>query len=158
MSTIAVSRRIYEMLIKHLVSIEEEKAYVIDKYYPELTNERSNFDELLSNYIKNIEDIVSNGIKLDEKAADTCPIVIIGSNIVLRDAYTNKLENLQIVSPFCSKINLDADSASYLSPMGRAFLLKKVYDDVKVETPMGIFEYKIEAIELPQDMYQPDSI
>lgn len=154
MSTVAVSKRIYEMLTKHLVSIEEEKAYVIDKYYPELTNERSDFQELLDNYIKNIEDIMSNEIKVDEKAADTCPIVIIGSNIVIRDACTDKLENLQIISPFCGKINLDTDSASYLSPMGRAFLLKRIHDNVKVETPMGIFEYKIEAIELLQDMPQ----
>jgi transcription elongation factor GreA len=137
-----------------MTSIEDEKICVIEKYYPEWTNERSDFQELLSTYIKSIKDIVSNDIKVDDKASDACPFVIIGSNIVLKDSYTNKLENLQIVSPFCDGNKFDVDSASYLSPMGRAFLLKKVHDDVKVETPMGIFQYKIEAIELPEDVFQ----
>ena len=154
MSEFVVSRRIFEMLAKHLISIEEEKTCVIEKYYPEWTNERSDFQELLSTYISNVEDIVSNKVKVNDKVADACPFVIIGSNIVLKDTYTNKLESLQIVSPFWPDMNFDANSASYLSPMGRAFLLRKVHDDVKVETPMGIFQYKIESIELPADVFQ----
>lgn len=154
MSSPVISKRIFELLVKHLIDVEEEKTSVIEKYYPVWTNERSEFQELLNSYIKNVEDLLYNVVKVDDKAADSCPLVIIGSNIILKDTYTNKLEELQIVSPFKGKINFDVDSASYLSPMGRAFLLKKVHDDVKVETPMGIFQYKIEGIELPADVFQ----
>ncbi len=154
MSSPVISRRIFETIVKHLIDIEEEKISVIEKYYPVWTNERSEFQELLNSYIKSVEDIIYNTVKVDENAEDTCPFVIIGSSITLKDAYTNKLEKLHIISPFNGDINFDVDSASYLSPMGRAFLLKKVNDNVKVETPMGIFEYKVEAIELPADVFQ----
>lgn len=142
-----VSRRVYEMLVKHLAEIEEEKSYVLEKFYPVLTNERTDFQELLNSYITNMQDIIHNQMKVEDGAADDCPFVIIGSNVTLRDTYTNKLEKLKIVSPFMSKISYDVDNASYLSPMGRAFLLKKINDDVRVETPMGIFEYQVKAIE-----------
>ena len=154
MSNPVISRRIFDTLVKHLTDIEEEKLCVIEKYYPVWTNERSEFQELLDSYIKSVEDIIYNVVKVDETAEDACPFVIIGSCITLKDAYTNKLEKLHLISPFKGEINFDVDSASYLSPMGRAFLLKKVNDNVKVETPMGIFEYKVEAIELPADVFQ----
>lgn len=154
MSKSVVSRQIYEMLVKHLIKIEEEKLSVIDKYYPVWTNERNDFQELLDSYIKRIENIIYNEVLVDDKASDACPFVLIGSQVMLKDCYSNKTEEMQIVSPFMGEINLNVDSASYLSPMGRAFLLKKVNDDVKVETPMGIFEYKVEGIELPPDMFQ----
>jgi transcription elongation factor GreA len=89
---------------------------------------------------------------VDDNASDECPFVIIGSQIILRDCYTNKTEEMQIVSPFMGEIDLNVNSASYLSPMGRAFLLKKIKDDVKVETPMGIFQYVVEDIKLPPDV------
>lgn len=153
MSKSVVSKQIYEMLVKHLIKIEEEKLHVIDKYYPVWTNERNDFQELLDSYIKSIENILYNEVQVEDNGPDACPFAIIGSQIILKDCYTNKTEEMQIVSPFMGEINLGIDSASYLSPMGRAFLLKKVNDDVKVETPMGIFQYKIEGIELPSDVF-----
>ncbi len=153
MSKTIVSKKTYEMLVKHLIKIEDEKLCVIDKYYPVWTNERHDFQALLDSYIKSIESIIYNGLTVDEKAPDTCPFVIIGSKVILKDCYTNKIEEMQIVSPFMGEVDLNVDSASYLSPMGRAFLLKKVKDNVKVETPMGIFHYTVEDIKLTPDMF-----
>jgi len=153
MSKSVISKQIYEMLVQHLIRIEEEKLNVIDKYYPVWTNERNDFQELMDSYITSVENILYNEVQVDDNGSDTCPFAIIGSQITLKDCYTNKTEEMQIVSPFMGEINLSVDSASYLSPMGRAFLLKKVNDDVKVETPMGIFQYKIEGIELPSNAF-----
>lgn len=153
MSRAAVSKRIYEMLIKHLTSIKEEKLNVIEKYYPVWTNERSDFQELMDSYIKSIENTIYNEIEVDDNASDACPFVIIGSQVMLKDSYTNKSEEVKIVSPFTEEMSFNVDSASYLSPMGRAFLLKKIEDDIKVETPMGIFQYIIKSIEIPPDMF-----
>jgi len=147
-----VSKRIFEMLIKHLKRIEEEKLNVIEKYYPVWTDERSDFQELMNSYIKSVENIIYNELEVMDNVPDTCPFVIIGSQVMLKDCYTNKTEELQIVSPFNDEMNMNVDNASYLSPMGRAFLLKKSNDDVTVETPMGIFQYRIESIELPAGM------
>lgn len=154
MSRAAVSRRIYEMLVNHLKRIEEEKLAVIEKYYSVWTNERSDFQELMDSYIKCIENAIHNELEINDNISDACPFVIIGSQVQMKDCYTNKIEELQIVSPFSDEKNYDVDNASYLSPMGRAFLLKKANDDVMVETPMGIFQYKIESIGLPENFYQ----
>lgn len=154
MSISVVSKCIYEMLIKHLIKVEEEKLCVLEKYYPVWTNERSSFQELLDSYIKGIENIIYNGVEVNDNASDTCPFVIIGSQVGLTDTYTNETEDIQIISPFNGEVNLDMDSASYLSPMGRAFLLKKVNDSVQVVTPMGILNYEIESIILPDDTFQ----
>lgn len=153
MSRAVVSKRIHKLLINHLTKIKEEKLYAIEKYYPVWTSERSDFQELLDSYIEGIESTLRNELEVDDNAPDACPFVIIGSRVLLKDSYTNKTEEMQIVSPFKDKINLNVDSASYLSPMGRAFLLKEINDEIKVETPMGIFQYRIEAIEVPSDMF-----
>ncbi len=154
MSKYVVSKRIYEMLIDHLTKIKEEKNFVIEKYYPVWTDERSDFQELMDSYIEGIDSILSYEVKVSDNGSDDCPFVIIGCQMILKDSYTNLTEEMQIVSPFNNGMDYSSDSASYLSPMGRSFLLKKVKDLVKVETPMGIFEYTIESIKLPSDILQ----
>lgn len=154
MSAFVISKDVFEMLVKHLIKIEDEKLYVIERYYPVYTNERSSFQELMDSYIKGIENILYNEVKVIENVSEACPFVIIGSHLVLKDIYTNMTEEIQIVSPFSGEADLKVDSASYLSPMGRAFLLKRINDNVKVETPMGIFQYIIEDIKFPGDIQQ----
>lgn len=154
MSAMVISRNIFELLVRHLIKIEDEKLYVIEKYYPSWTNERHSFQEILDSYIKELETIIYSQVTVSEAASDLCPFVIIGSRMVLRDESTNMAEDIQIISPFSGEADLNMDSASYLSPMGRAFLLKKVNDSVKVETPMGILNYRIEAVKLPDDLQQ----
>jgi transcription elongation factor GreA len=149
-----ISKRIFETLAQHLIDIEQEKNYVIEKYYPIWTNERGEFQELLNSYLKSIENMIYNEVDVDDNATDACPLVIIGSQVLVKDLYTNKTEEIQIVSPFVGELDFSADCASYLSPMGRAFLLKKAKDEVMVETPMGIFYYNIEAIALPGEVFQ----
>ncbi len=149
MSAIVVSRFIFEILIRHLIKIEEEKLDVIEKYYPQWTNERQSFQEIMDRYIKGLENIIYSEITVEDNASGTCPFVLIGSRMVLKNEDTAELENIQIVSPFNGEIDLNIDSASYLSPVGRAFLLKRVNDSVKVETPMGLLHYRIESVELP---------
>jgi transcription elongation factor GreA len=150
-SATVVPKFIFEILIRHLIKIEEEKIDVIEKYYPQWTNERQSFQEIMDKYIKGLENIIYNEIVVEDNASGTCPFVLIGSRMILKNEDTNEIEDIQIISPFNGEIDLNIDSASYLSPVGRAFLLKRVYDSVKVETPMGLLRYKIEAVELPDE-------
>ncbi len=152
MSAIVISRSIFELLVRHLTIIEDEKLYVLERYYPSLTAERQSFQEIMDSYIKELETLICSQAKVEESEDYTCPFVIIGSRMSIKDENTDLVEDIQIISPFLGEADLSMDIASYLSPMGRAFLLRKVNDSVKVETPMGILNYTIKAIELPRDL------
>lgn len=154
MSAIVISRNVFELLVRHLTKVEDEKLYVLERYYPSLTAERQSFQEIMDSYIKELETLICSRVKVEVAEDRTCPFVIIGSRMSIKDEDTDLVEDIQIVSPFLGEADLSMDIASYLSPMGKAFLLKKVNDSVKVETPMGIMSYTIQAVELPGDLQQ----
>lgn len=153
MSAIVISRSIFELLVRHLTKMEDEKLYVLERYYPSLTAERQSFQEIMDSYINELENLICSQVKAEESEDNTCPFVIVGSKMSIKDESTDLIEDIKIISPFLGEADLSMDAASYLSPVGRAFLLKKVNDSVKVETPMGILNYRIEAIELPGDLH-----
>lgn len=148
MSKIVLSRPIFEMLVKHMVDIEDEKDRIMDEYYPNVTEERDNFQQLMGSYIREIESYITNA-KVEETISTDCPFVTIGSIVEVEDLTYNETEKFQIVSPFISKVSVKWDCASYLSPMGKALLLKKVKDRVDIETPAGRSAYRIKSIVLP---------
>ncbi|MGE5678559.1 MAG: GreA/GreB family elongation factor [Pseudomonadota bacterium] len=154
MSVSVVPRRIFESLINHLIKIEDERLNVVDRYYPEWNDGRRSFQELLDSYISRMEKIIYNELKVDDSTSAVCPYVLIGSKLELENIHTALKEEIQIVSPFTGIIDFEVASASYLSPMGRAFLLRKVNDTVSVETPMGVMQYRINAIKPPDDIPQ----
>ncbi|SCG82106.1 hypothetical protein DW1_0493 [Proteiniborus sp. DW1] len=140
-------KTIYEKLIEHLVQIEEEKSEVIEEYYYEMSAERLEFETLIADYISQIYKYVKK-MKKSNKKSTNCPFVIIDSIVEVEDINSNEVERFKIVSPFLTTNPLDGDYASYLSPIGKALLLKKVGDHVLVETPMENIEYEIKSIEL----------
>lgn len=146
------SKEVFEVLVKHLVDIEEEKERLLERYYPETTDDREDFETIFDRYFKEIESYISNTAANDIDKSE-CPFVIIGSVVELEAEEDNELETYEIVSPFESKINSDFDCASYLSPMGRALLLKKKNDKIDIETPMGKFAYIVKAIKMPQKVF-----
>ncbi|MGE4284347.1 MAG: GreA/GreB family elongation factor [Clostridia bacterium] len=150
MSKEVVSKQMFEIMVKHLVNIEEEKEQVLGKYYPDITEKRDAYEAVITEYIKKIEGYISN-YKVDDAIKSACPCVIIGSIVELEDLQYNEIEKYQIVSPFESKMAFKTETASYLSPMGKALLLKRPNEQVNVETPMGKFAYIIKSIEVPQE-------
>ena len=152
MAGMNIPKTVFEVLVKHLVDIEEEKEQLLERYYPDITEERDMFRDFIDNYIKQIENYISNA-KTTKSAKRSCPFVIIGSIVEIEDLKYNEVERYQIVSPFESNLESGIDAASYLSPVGRALLLKKVKDKVTVETPAGQFTYLIRAIEIPEHYF-----
>lgn len=147
MSRIVLSSSIFDVLVKHLVDIEEEKDRIMDEYYPNLTNERDNFKQFIENYVKEIEGFIYNA-KIQKTASNDCPFITIGSTVEIEDLTYNEIEKIKIVSPFTNKVNMACNCASYLSPLGKALLLKKVNDRADIETPVGRSTYIVKAIEL----------
>ncbi len=150
MSGAVISRATYEYLVQHLVNIEDEKTNVINEFYPEETFEKREFEKFIADYISTIESFL-------EKASDNSrtelhlPFVTIGSIVEIAEVDSGELSTVQIVSPFFDKNITDVDCASYLSPVGKALLLKRVNDKVKVSTPIGEFNYTVKSIKIPAE-------
>jgi transcription elongation factor GreA len=145
-----ISRSVFEMLIKHLVDVEDEKDRIIIEFYPSFTKERDSFQKLIGDYISGIESRIYNiETKETEETAETgLPFVIIGSKVEVENLTYNEAEAFQIISPFTNESSINWDCASYLSPLGKEMLLKSIGDEVKIDTPAGKVIYKIKNIKL----------
>lgn len=112
-----------------------------------MSAERLEFEVLIEDYISNIKKYIEKA-KDSEKISTDCPFVLIDSIVEVEDINSKEVERFKIVSPFLTTNPLDGDFASYLSPIGKSLLLKKVGAHVLVETPMENIEYVVKSIEL----------
>jgi transcription elongation factor GreA len=134
-----------ERLIKHLVHIEEQKERILSEYYSAITAERRSVEVFIDEYIKNVEAYISD---CQARGAECSSLVIIGSTVEIEDIQYQEIDHYQIINPFESNIRGKTNTASFLSPMGRALLLRKPNEKVIVETPAGKFQYKILSVEM----------
>lgn len=151
MSNEAISRRVFEVLLKHLVDMEEMRGQLLDRYYPDITREREMFENLLSAYMEMIEQYI-NSAKIADNVEDTCPFIIIGSIVEIENLDDSGIETYQIVSPFESSMHSGIDSASFLSPFGRELILKRRMDKVTIENSAGQYNYVVRSINIPDEM------
>lgn len=147
----SISKKVFEILVKHLVDIEEKRGQLLDKYYPGFTKEREAFEDLLGAYINKIENVINNANVVDD-AADLCPFTIIGSIVELENLGSCEIEKYQIVSPFESSSYSEIDFASILSPLGKALLLKEAKDVIALDNSMGQHNYIINSISMPDEI------
>lgn len=141
-----LSRPVFQKIIETLVELEDRKSKLFDYYFPEKSEVRYEFEKFCDNYITNINNFIKNITVVDGKGNDL-PFVMIGSTVEILDLSSKKIYNYRIVPPF--KNNIGGDDVSFLSPVGKALLLKKVNEKVKVSTPAGIFCFQIKSIGFP---------
>lgn len=142
-----VPKEVFEKLVKHLVNIEDQQEKILNEYYAALTTERASFEFFITDYIQKVEKYLSS-CEVSETINEYCPRIIIGSTAVVEDVELKEKEKYQIISPFENNAKSIVETASYLSPMGRALLMKKPHEEVLVETPAGKFPYKILSVEM----------
>lgn len=147
MVRVTLSEASFNSLIKHLVKVEEEKKELIEKYFLEPSKERNEFEKLIEDYIKHIEQLVRNA-KKTQNLDNRLPFVTIGSEVEVLDLSCQEVFKYRIVNPFQS--NIKEGDVSFLSPMGKSLLLKKVGDEIEVRAPGGVFFYKVKSIQLLQ--------
>jgi len=133
----------YQKLITHLVNFEEHVDNIVNEYYPQPTQERLDVAELIGRYNHKLAEIVKN-IITSEEADYTFPCVIIGSSVVIRDLASREIFYYTISGPYHNVFS--SDDISYLSPVGRALLLRRAGDTVTVQTPSGKYDYEILSI------------
>ncbi|HHP51156.1 MAG TPA: GreA/GreB family elongation factor [Moorella mulderi] len=131
-----------KFLIRHLSAIEAEKNELIEKYYNDPSPEKKEVIELLEGYIHSIEKLLHGGV-----AGSACPFVMVGSQVEVQDLDSGEVLDLRLVNPFQGEPS--KGEIYYISPMGRALLLKKLGEEVEVKAPGGIFRYKIIGLKGP---------
>ncbi len=143
---VVLSKAVFEKIVESVANIEERKEKILQEFFPEPSKERSEIKEMLDQYILHIDELLKN-VVVQEKGDNALPFVIINSEVEILDAETKELLNLRIISPVEKEVQVD--DVSCISPLGRALLLKKAGDEVKVSAPAGTFGYQIQSIKIP---------
>lgn len=143
MANVTLSKEIFENLIKQLVYLEEEKLNIVDQYFPKISKNRNDFKEFIDDYIKRIDLLLKNS-KKSEINNNFIPFVTVSSEVEIQDVDYDDTLTFRIIDPAIGSVK-DGD-ASYLSPVGKSLLLKKVGDEATVKAPGGVFRYKIKSI------------
>ncbi len=138
-----LSAKTHENLLQHLVNIEDTKTQFIDNYFPGVSVQRTEAIVMLNNYISQLDNLLRQ-VQVAENADPQFPMVVVGSNITVRDLDTREAFTLRITPPFQDKFQ--SDDVSILSPVGKALLLKKVGDEARIKTPGGVIRYLVESI------------
>ncbi|HHX73322.1 MAG TPA: GreA/GreB family elongation factor [Firmicutes bacterium] len=138
------SETIFTSLVRQLAELEAGKSKLLEQYFPEPSQERDAFEALLEKYVHHLEGLLQDQ-KDRERVNGEVPFVTIGSAVEVVDAEAEEVFKYRIVNP--EKVNPVAGDISYLSPVGKSLLLKKVGDEVTVKAPGGVFRYRIKAIE-----------
>jgi len=146
-----LSKEVFEVLVKHLAETEEKMELLLEKFYPDF-RERKEFQDFINGYIRKVEECINNA-KVVENYKKFCPFVIIGSIVELENLNDREIEKYHIVFPFENNPDSEIDFASFLSPVGKALLLKKVKDKITIQNPMGKLTYSIKSINIPEEMF-----
>lgn len=154
---VMLSKTIFEKLIEHLVEVEENKNKILDFCFPDPCKKRDELREFFEKYISSIDTVVKK-IKVKDQAydntlvkendnhIDTFPFVIIGSEVEIVDDAVEESFSYKIVHPFENSKRID--EITYLSPVGKALMLKGINDTVSIDVPVGTLNYRINNIKL----------
>ncbi len=135
----------YESLLAHLVDFEERSKNIINMYFPDYSRQRDEFEELIDGYISALDEVVKE-VSLSDNSINKFPFVCLNSLVEVEDVEENETFNYRLIAPENnSKAN---NCVTILSPMGKALLCKKEGDTVSVNTPSGVYRYRIKSISL----------
>lgn len=145
---IFVTRDAFNSLLVNLVKLEEGISEIIDLFFRVPSKEAEDLKRVLNDYVRCLDGMVKR-VKIVANADNDFPNVVIGSEVVVEDITSGGTYTYKLVSPLWNKIG--SNEISFLSPMGKAMLLKKVNDKFIVKAPGGDFEYRILTVKLSAD-------
>lgn len=132
----------FESLLRQLVDFEEGRNEMVEAMFRGSSQARDQFVELLDRYIARLDGLVRNAGRSNE-AGRTIPFVTIHSEVDLTDLQTGETLHVSLINPFDS--GAECNEISFVSPMGRAMLMREPGDEITVNAPGGMFPYRILA-------------
>lgn len=142
---LALTTPAYENLIAHLVDMEERRLQLINLYFQDYNKQRDEFEQLMDNYISQLDNAVKN-TKCSENSDNYFPFVCLNSEIEIEDIEESETYSYRIIVP--ESIHSGDNCITMLSPMGRALLCKNEGEVVSVNTPSGVYRYRIKSIRI----------
>lgn len=140
-----LTKNAFRMVIQNLLEIEEGINH-LDEYFQNQYQDINEVKQLLMEYISHCNNIIKNTTTV-ETANNDFPYVIIGSDVIIEDTQSLEKFNYRLISPFMKK-QISTEEISFLSPVGKALLLKQIDDKCHVKAPGGNFTYKILSIKI----------
>lgn len=117
----------FQSLLISLIHIEENLKHFTE--FSETPREADAVRKLLEDYIMTLNRTIEQ-ITVDEDSEDLFPYVVIGSEVTIL-AHDGSSVNCRIVSPLAPDVSVG--DVSFLSPIGKALLLKEVKDTITVQ-------------------------
>ena len=153
---IVLTQDAFNTLLANLVELEEGIGEIIDVFFREPSKEAEDLKKVLKDYVRWMDAMVKR-VDVVTTAENDFPYVVIGSEVIVEEkSGGSSTYNYRLVSPLKNKV--DSDEISFLSPMGKAMLLKRVNQSFVVEAPGGSFEYKILAVKIPGNSLNLDTV
>lgn len=146
--SIILTKDAFDSLLANLVELEEGIDEITDVFFREPSKETENLKRVLNEYIQWL-DMTIKRVKIDGNADNDFPYAVVGSKVIVEDICSKEGYCYQLVSPLKNKV--DSNEISFLSPMGKAMLLKKVNEIFVVEAPGGDYNYKIIEVKIIPD-------
>lgn len=151
---IFLTKDAFNSLLANLVELEEGIGEIIDVFFREPSREAEDLKKVLNDYVRWMDEMVKR-VTVEANADNEFPYAVIGSEVVVEEKGGGGTFCFKLVSPLRNKV--DSNEISFLSPMGKAMLLKKVNQNFVVEAPGGNFEYKILDIKIAEDSHSMDT-
>lgn len=151
---ILLTKDAFNSLLANLVELEEGIGEIIDVFFRDPSKEAEDLKKVLNDYVRWMDEMVKR-VTIVATADNEFPFAVIGSEVVVEEKGGGGAYSFKLVSPLRNKI--ESNEISFLSPMGKAMLLKKVNQNFVVEAPGGNFEYKILDIKISEDFHGMDT-
>ncbi len=142
---LVLSQEAFEKLLKSIVDFEEDFRDIVNDYYPHPTQERADILQLAAEYVKKFNKALEH-VTFQEQSEKHFPFVVIGSEVEIQDIDHDETFKYKIVAP--SERDIVNDYISFLSPVGMALLMKEEGETVAVNTPGGVYRYRVKSIAL----------
>lgn len=142
-----LSKSVAELLNKQLKTIEIRRKNA--SQFSDDAGKYGEIDKIIDLYENKLLDLMEKSVRIDDED-DKLPLVLIGSEVNVLDLDSGESASFQIVNT--SFFELDENHVTFVSPIGKALLFKKVGDKVSVKIPIGVINYEIKGISLHNEV------
>jgi transcription elongation factor GreA len=131
------------LILANLVSLEERREEILQQYFPVPSRERSETIQLIDEYVNRLGGILGS-VAVRDGGSSEFPFAVIGAHVTLQEQAKPEYFTHRLINPLDEQV--DYEDVSFLSPMGKALILKRSGDTVTVKAPGGVFAYQIRSV------------
>ncbi len=147
MREIKLSKKVFEILLTQLVTIEERRER--SGSYGGANENPGEFSGFMDIYERKLKELVES-VTLIETENTSVPFVVIGSEVQVCDLDSMEMITCRVTTP--EAFEPEGNDVTILSPIGKALLLKEVGDCVDIRAPVGVIHYEITSIGLDSEI------